>query len=347
MFPTAKAPPPPRLLGLRRCRLAANHKRLRAFLFHFGICRTRIDHIRRTAVADIDTASVLMSVWRAGLKSRMRDRATLHEISSLSDPLDYEGLPATSPTALATATGIPRESVRRKLKELEMGGMLVNLGQGFYKLPQPKEADSSNSFTALFPVIEPGVAFVNDALADECLLVDTEQGERPLVGDLRGYRLVVAPEKSRIYLYYLTTILLRMDKLRRESPFAEADRGSVLLAFWLQSIEPALRDWRTRDRYGNLAESLDFENLSSSTPTAIAAMTGMTRETARRKLMELQAGGLANYLGKGHYRLRRPEQEFNAPLAHALKQLVTECMRFINAGINDEVLCFEEIDKNL
>lgn len=78
---------------------------------------------------DIDTVTVWLTVASACSSAHMRDRPLLERLAG--GPLPQELKRSVSARAVAASTGLPRETVRRKLKALAAAGTLVEDEDGF------------------------------------------------------------------------------------------------------------------------------------------------------------------------------------------------------------------------
>lgn len=112
--------------------------------------------------------------------------------------------------------------------------------------------------------------------------------------DLVGVRLQVI---SRLFSHFATT---------RQRMGIDSDSQQILLAFKLAGLAEASRGTDTKDRFD--AASF-FARLNAST---ISSMTGIPRETVRRKLLKLCATGVLSSGGRGSFVMDRYWPELDA-----------------------------------
>ena len=81
---------------------------------------------------DFETVAIYLTVAAASAGHALRDSALLAKLAG--GPLPDDQHRPTSRRAIATATGLPRETVRRKLKELIDAGRLIEV-KGRVRIP--------------------------------------------------------------------------------------------------------------------------------------------------------------------------------------------------------------------
>jgi hypothetical protein len=100
--------------------LAESAGNSRLFIYMLGNYLHRIERERRTVYCgDLDLARVAEIIGAAGVEPGMRDAAFRVQHGSFDSIVGVEGQRAVNATSIASASGIPRETVRRKLKRLE------------------------------------------------------------------------------------------------------------------------------------------------------------------------------------------------------------------------------------
>lgn len=109
----------------------ADHSRLGgALLFSF---MQRMDASRRRMwFGDIDLASIMSTIALAAIEAPMRDPAFREKYRSLDTVIGVAGQRGVNATSVAAATGIPRQTVRRKIKRLLSLGVIVEVGASTY-----------------------------------------------------------------------------------------------------------------------------------------------------------------------------------------------------------------------
>jgi hypothetical protein len=146
-----------RNIRTRGVKWAINSEQSRTFLFHIARFLAGIDNMRRSRNdGDIDRACVLLTIWLRTLEVAVHDKALERNSADLGKPLEFSEIPVINATTIAKTTGLARETVRRKVKELAKGGIVVDHGRGRYAL-----AAGSMVTTELF---ETSQEFLNECL---------------------------------------------------------------------------------------------------------------------------------------------------------------------------------------
>lgn len=83
---------------------------------------------------DLDVIRVVETIGLAGIEPGMRDAAFRAEHGSFESVVGVASQHALNATSIASATGISRETVRRKLKLLLEAGLIVEKGRASYVL---------------------------------------------------------------------------------------------------------------------------------------------------------------------------------------------------------------------
>lgn len=109
------------------------NSRLIAFLA--GNFLHRIERARcEICFGDLDLARIAEAIGLIGVEPGMRDAAFRERFRSFRSIIGINGQRAVNATSIAAATGIPRETVRRKLKRLVTLGYIVEKGRACYVL---------------------------------------------------------------------------------------------------------------------------------------------------------------------------------------------------------------------
>lgn len=107
----------------------------RLFVYMIGNYVHRLERDRRDLYfGDLDLARVAEIIGTAGVEPGMRDAAFRAEHRSFDSVVGVEGQRAVNATSIASASGIPRETVRRKLSKLLKLGFIVEKGRARYVL---------------------------------------------------------------------------------------------------------------------------------------------------------------------------------------------------------------------
>ena len=159
--------------ALERSRVAApgNDANSRIFAYLLASFLARADHLRRKQFEDdIDLAVIAEAVAIAAIDPRMRDPEFVREFSSLEKLVGIERQRGVNALSIAAATGIPRETARRKIKRLLALGVLAETGRGKYVL-KPGYLQTPVMRTLLEELTRATVRFVNDCLDSRVLHV--------------------------------------------------------------------------------------------------------------------------------------------------------------------------------
>jgi hypothetical protein len=89
---------------------------------------------RTVAAGDIDLAIIASAASLAGVESAMRDPAFRQQFANLQSVIGEDRQRGCNALSIAEATGLPRETVRRKMKRLVDLGFLVRRDGGDYVL---------------------------------------------------------------------------------------------------------------------------------------------------------------------------------------------------------------------
>ena len=136
----------------------------RLFIYLLGTFIGRIDRERRVLYeADLDLASVALTVGLAAIEPGMRDVEFLSKHRSFDSVIGLAGQRPINALSVAEATGIPRETVRRKLKRLVEIGFLEELSRGRY-VTKPGTPQSPQQSAAFERGMREVVTFMNECL---------------------------------------------------------------------------------------------------------------------------------------------------------------------------------------
>jgi hypothetical protein len=136
----------------------------RLFILLIGNYLHRIERERRGLYdGDLDLALVAEIIGTAAIEPGMRDAAFRAKHSTFESVIGIEGQRAVNATSIASTSGIPRETVRRKLKRLLELGVIVEKGRACYvtKPGTPQRQDQQEAFAR---GIQQTVLFMNECL---------------------------------------------------------------------------------------------------------------------------------------------------------------------------------------
>jgi DNA-binding transcriptional ArsR family regulator len=124
----------------------------------------RVDILRRKAhFGDMDQAIVAGMVAVGGLEHMMRVPGFRESFGDTRTVIGVEGQRGVNAFSIAEATGIPRETVRRKLKELANRGVVMEKERGRY-IMTPGFVQKPENDAALQQVLGHFVQLMNEAV---------------------------------------------------------------------------------------------------------------------------------------------------------------------------------------
>jgi hypothetical protein len=112
---------------------------------------------------DLDLARVAEAVSLAAIEPGMQDAAFREKHSSFTTIVGIEGQCGINATSIASTAGIPRETIRRKLKQLQSLGFIVEKERARYVV-QPGILQQSERQEAFARGIRMTIAFMNECL---------------------------------------------------------------------------------------------------------------------------------------------------------------------------------------
>jgi hypothetical protein len=151
----------------------------RLFVYMLGNYIHRIERERRTAYfGDLELARVAEIIGAAGVEPGMRDAAFRAQHATFDSIVGVEGQRAVNATSIASASGIPRETVRRKLKRLLKLGFIVEKGRARYVVT-PGLLQQPDWQAAFARGIQQTVLFMNECLENGVVRwVDSKKAKR-------------------------------------------------------------------------------------------------------------------------------------------------------------------------
>jgi biotin operon repressor len=159
--------------------LAESSANSRLFVYMIGNYLHRIERERRTVYfGDLDLARVAEIIGAAGVEPGMRDALFRAQHGTFDSIIGVAGQRAVNATSIASATGIPRETVRRKLKRLLKLGVIVEKGRARYVL-KPGVLQEPERQAAFARGIQQTVLFMNECLENGAVRwVDRKRAKR-------------------------------------------------------------------------------------------------------------------------------------------------------------------------
>lgn len=144
--------------------LAGGPANSRLMVYMIGNWLHRIERGRREIYfGDLDLARVAEVIGTAGVEPGMRDAAFRAQHTSFESIVGVEGQRAVNATSIASATGMSRETVRRKLKQLLQRGFIVEKGRARYVL-KPGVLQAPERQAVFAHGIQQTVLFMNECL---------------------------------------------------------------------------------------------------------------------------------------------------------------------------------------
>lgn len=136
----------------------------RLFVYLIGNYLQRVDQERRNVYfGDLDLARVAEIIGIAGVESGMRDAAFRRQHQSFDSVVGVEGQRGINATSIASALGMSRETVRRKLKRLLELGFIVEKRRAHYVL-SPGALQEPGRQAAFARGMQETVLLMNEAL---------------------------------------------------------------------------------------------------------------------------------------------------------------------------------------
>jgi hypothetical protein len=137
----------------------------RLFVQLMGTLIHRIDMGRRQLYDnDLDMASVAGTVALEGTEANLRLPEYREKYRNLLEVIGVEGQRGVNAFSIAQYTGIPRETVRRKLKRLSEKGAVVEKSRGAYVI-KPGFPQQPESIAIIQEAMRYTLQFMNDCVA--------------------------------------------------------------------------------------------------------------------------------------------------------------------------------------
>jgi hypothetical protein len=134
------------------------------FIVLMAALMAQVDARRRKAYGDIDLSSIADTVGLAASEAVLREpslREAYRNLTSVIGPHAQRGINAHS---VSQATGIPRETVRRKLKLLSKREFVTEQAPGRY-IVKPGTVQQPENLAAYERCMRDAMAFMNECLA--------------------------------------------------------------------------------------------------------------------------------------------------------------------------------------
>jgi predicted transcriptional regulator len=141
---------------------APDNSRLFVYLIGNFLHRLEVER-RQVYFGDLDLARVAEIIGMAGVEPGMRDEDFRDTHRSFDSVVGVEDQRAVNASSISQATGIPRETVRRKLKVLLEQGLIVGKGRAGYVL-RPGMMQAPERQASFAWGIQQTMQFMNDCL---------------------------------------------------------------------------------------------------------------------------------------------------------------------------------------
>ncbi|HTR84358.1 MAG TPA: replication/maintenance protein RepL, partial [Reyranella sp.] len=164
-----------RQAGRGRLSLTDGPGNSRLFIVLMATMVARLDVNRRRVYGDIDMSSIADTVGLAATEAVMREpslREVHRSLTSIIGPHAQRGINAHS---VAQATGIPRETVRRKLKLLAQRDFVVEQSPGRYII-KPGTVQKPEHLAVYERCMRDAMAFMNECLAQGLVKWESDEG---------------------------------------------------------------------------------------------------------------------------------------------------------------------------
>ena len=134
----------------------------------------RVDRSRRQVYAgDLDMACISEAVALSAIEARMRDPEFRDQYRGVTKVAGVEAQRGVNALSVAEATGIPRETTRRKIKKLIELGALLEVRRGEYVM-KPGFLQQDAVTSRLMQALIDTTRFINDSV-DQGLFVWSEK----------------------------------------------------------------------------------------------------------------------------------------------------------------------------
>lgn len=150
---------------MRVVRSSDGPDQLRLYSYLMFTLIQRIDRLRREVYAgDLDLASISEAIGLSAIEARMRDPGFREAYSNVTRQTGIAAQRGVNTMSVSAATGIPRETVRRKIKKLVELGALVEVKRGEYVM-KPGFLQQDSVQERMAQALVDTTRFINDSLA--------------------------------------------------------------------------------------------------------------------------------------------------------------------------------------
>jgi len=158
-----------------RVRSPDGPEQLRLYSYLMFTLVQRVDRLRREVYAgDLDLASISEAIALSAIEARMRDPQFRDAYRGVGRQAGIAAQRGVNALSVAAATGIPRETVRRKIKKLVALGAIVEVKRGEYVM-KPGFLQQDPVQERLTRALVDTTRFINDSLSQGLF----QEEERP------------------------------------------------------------------------------------------------------------------------------------------------------------------------
>ena len=165
--------------GRRRARVKRpdGPDQLRLIFYLFFNFIQRLDRARRKAYAgDIELATISEAIALSAIEPGMRDAKFREKFRSVQEVVGTDRQRGVNALSIAAATGIPRETTRRKIRKLIELGAIMELRRGQYVM-RPGFLQQKSLQAPFDQLINDTARFINESL-DHGLFVWSEEPDK-------------------------------------------------------------------------------------------------------------------------------------------------------------------------
>jgi hypothetical protein len=154
---------------------AAGPDQLRLFSYLFFNFIQRLDRSRREAYAsDIDLATISEAIALGAIEPAMRNREFREQYRSIHTMVGVAPQRGINAYSISEATGIPRETTRRKIKKLIELGAIIEVGRAEYVM-KPGFLQQHALRAPFAALVSDTARFINEAIDEGIFVISDEE----------------------------------------------------------------------------------------------------------------------------------------------------------------------------
>jgi hypothetical protein len=314
----------------------------RTLIFLISVFLQRADILRRQAYrGDMEQAIIAGMVGIGATSHLMFEPAYRETFGDMRTIIGMDLQRGINSFSIAEATGIPRETVRRKLKELEVLGAVLQKSPGRY-VYAVGHVQRPENIAAVDEVVRGALQLMN-----ACVSLDVV---RWVDEDIETVRVATAQKKnkpcfamprgagdSRTLIFLISVFFQRCDILRRQAYQGDMEQAIIVGMVAISAASHLMLETTYRQAFGNLRTIIGVDPQRGVNSFSIAEATGIPRETVRRKLKELETLGAVVQKSRGRYvmspgYLQRPES------MAVIDEMMRAALQLMNSCVNLDVV---------